>query len=160
MGWPITTTDATQPFIWEWFGLSTSIPFVRFDGPFDVVSFRGAGAYWGGSDTADFQLAWLNESAWSFNSTATAGIEDPDNEMGKLWYDTNTELRLTDTAGEDWFVTKSTSTGPLPRVLFHRAWIEDFTDAAPGSGWQRTSGSDTATQAESGEIVFSAGNVY
>jgi len=79
-----------------------------------------AGAWWsgdnlgfifGGSDTTTFDIGWLAEKALTFASTATAGIEDPDNEMGKLWLDTNAEMRLTDTAGEDWYVTKSTSTG-------------------------------------------------
>ena len=79
-----------------------------------LFSLSTEGALWGGAnipDTVTFDIGWLRESAITFNSTATAGIEDPDNEMGKLWLDTDAELRLTDTAGEDWFVTKSTSTG-------------------------------------------------
>ena len=67
----------------------------------------------GGLDTTNFDLGWLGEKALTFNSTATAGIEDPDNEMGKLWLDTDFEMRLTDTAGEDWYIGRSTSTsGP------------------------------------------------
>ena len=88
---------------------------LRFEGlTVDDVFFLDAAAnsiVFGGQSTADLLIGVLNESAVTFNSTATAGIEDPDNEMGKLWLDTNFEMRLTDTAGEDWFVTKSTSTG-------------------------------------------------
>ena len=42
---------------------------------------------------------------------AAADIADPDTEVIKLWADTAGEMRLTDSAGEDWYLTKSTSTG-------------------------------------------------
>jgi hypothetical protein len=66
----------------------------------------------------------LGEKALTFASTATAGIEDPDNETGKLWLDTDAEMRLTDTAGEDWYVTKSTSTDAQNDTSSRiRAWL-------------------------------------
>ncbi len=76
-----------------------------------VVSGIDDAVYFGATDTANLDLGYLNEKALTIASTATAGIEDPDNEAIKLWADTDGEARLTDSAGEDWYLTKSTSTG-------------------------------------------------
>ena len=110
----------------------------------------------GASDTTNLDLGYLNEKALTFASTATAGIEDPDNEMGKLWLDTDFEMRLTDTAGEDWYVTKSTSTGNRSNILFLRTVAEETTDDAIAAGWQSIFGSDTGTIFRTGEITFAA----
>ena len=96
-------TNGSVPIDVSFMGPSTG-PYIHFDG--------NAGQFiLGASDTSNLSIGWLAEKAWTLASTATAGIEDPDNEMGKLWLDTDAEMRLTDTAGEDWYVTKSTSTG-------------------------------------------------
>ena len=124
-----------------------------------LFSLSTEGALWGGAnipDTVTFDIGWLRESAITFNSTATAGIEDPDNEMGKLWLDTDFEMRLTDTAGEDWYVTKSTSTGNRSNILFLRTVAEETTDDAIAAGWQSIFGSDTGTIFRTGEITFAA----
>ena len=91
---------------------------------------------------------------------AAADVSNPDNEMGKLWLDTDGEMRLTDSGGEDWYVTKSTSTGGNARTLFYRSWIDGVTDAGLESGNVIVPGSDTSVLAESGEIVLQSGYVY
>jgi hypothetical protein len=115
---------------------------------------------WGASDTTNLNLGYLNEKALTFASTATLGIEDPDNEMGKLWLDTDAEMRLTDTAGADWFITKSTSTGTGSRVLFSRRWTEDTTDVALAGGWQPTMGSDSGIQMRTDEMTLVTGTIW
>lgn len=144
-------TDASNIMSAEWFGLSTSIAFVRFDGPLNSVFF-------GGSDTSSLELGYLNEKALTFASTATAGIEDPDNEMGKLWLDTNIELRLTDTAGEDWLITKSTSTSN-GFIQFLTA-TDSVTEVDVAAGWNQVPGSDTNIRLISGEITVAAGDIF
>lgn len=147
----LTGTDGSAELFFAFYGLSTGTPYLHLDGNFDYAIF-------GASDTTNLNLGYLNEKALTFASTATAGIEDPDNEMGKLWMDTDFEMRLTDTAGEDWFVTKSTSTeGGNP--TFSRAWAEAVVDI-PGAGWVGAAGSDTATFAETGEFTFNANTVW
>ena len=117
-------------------------------------------AIFGGTDTSNLNLGILGEKALTFASTATAGIEDPDGEMGKLWLDTDAELRLTDTAGEDWFVTKSTSTGGGGVIVpFARWWSDGVLDGPPTDiGFQAVPGSDTASLMQTGEFLFTAGD--
>ena len=126
-----------------------------------------AGAIFGGTDTnTGLDLGYLNEKAWTFASTATAGIEDPDNEMGKLWLDTDAEMRLTDTAGEDWFVTKSTSTGSAS--LDACRTYNSAAIAIPNNAWTALTfnserfdyGSLHSLVANTGRITFPAAGVY
>ena len=51
------------------------------------------------------------DSAMAFTGIPTTPPSTPDTEVVKVWADTAGELRLTDSDGEDWYVTKSTSTG-------------------------------------------------
>ena len=119
------------------------------------------GVIFGGTDTnTGLDIGYLNEKALTFASTATAGIEDPDNEMGKLWLDTGFEMRLTDTAGEDWYLTRSTSTGGAANIIFNRLWTEDVTDLASCDDWLVAFGSDTSVLAQTGEIVMRSGFAY
>ena len=54
------------------------------------------------------------DSAMAFTGIPTTPPSTPDTEVVKVWADTAGELRLTDSDGEDWYVTKSTSTGHGP----------------------------------------------
>ena len=96
------SVDSTLQLVNLFVGNATTIKLGAFEGG---LVLGGVGS------TSTLLLAVLNESALTFNSTASGGIETPDNEALKLWVDTAGELRMRDSDGTDWYITKNNDTG-------------------------------------------------
>ena len=75
---------------------------------------------------------------------------DPDTEVIKIWADTDGELRLTDSASEDWYLTKSTSTGGGRLIESHMPFPQSSgTSTANAAAWVNVIGSDSGVNLDS-----------